>query len=218
MVPWRTMYLVPMGVATVVGPAVAGLPSPHCKVPLPEGKPIVPGAATRMHIRPYRPDDLDALGRITVEAFDGVSLDQNLEARFGLVNGHDWRWRKARQIEADVATYAEGVFVAEDEGRVVGFVTTQADAEAGIGRVPNMAVAADYRNRGLGRRLLAHALESFRRLGLSHARIETLEQNAVACHLYPACGFREIGRQVYYAIDLREAPLAPPGRGVGGEG
>src|SRR5262245_14004991 len=115
-----------------------------------------------MHIRTYRPGDLEALCRLTVAAFDGVSLDQNLEAQWGLIHGQDWRWRKARQIEDDVAVNHEGTFVAEVDGVVVGYVTTRVDQPAGIGQIPNLAVAADRRNQGLGRLLIERALAYFR--------------------------------------------------------
>lgn len=159
-----------------------------------------------MHIRRYRPGDLEALRRLTVDAFQGVSIDQNIEKQFGPINGHDWRWRKARQIDDDVAVHAEGVFVAEEGDEVVGYVTTRVDIEAGIGSIPNLVVAAGVRNSGLGRRLIEHALAYFRGLGLTHARIETLDQNPVGQHLYPSCGFREVARQIHYLMDLNSRP------------
>jgi hypothetical protein len=34
------------------------------------------------------------------------------------------------------------------------------------------------------------------------AKIETLEQNPIGRHLYPALGFREVARQIHFAMDL----------------
>ena len=34
------------------------------------------------------------------------------------------------------------------------------------------------------------------------AKIETLEQNTIGRHLYPSLGFREIARQIHYAMSL----------------
>ncbi len=155
-----------------------------------------------MHIRTYRPDDLDTLRRLTVEGFDGVSIDQNMEKRFGIINGHDWGWRKARHIDADVAVHPDGVFVAEADGRIAGYISTRLDRQAGIGLIPNMVVAEDFRGQGLGRRLIAHALEYFRSEGLTHAKIETLDQNSIGQHLYPSCGFVEVARQIHYVMAL----------------
>ena len=156
-----------------------------------------------MHIRPYRREDLPALKAITVAAFDGVSIDQGIENEFGLVNGHDWRWRKARHLDEDAAREPGGIFVAEHDGQPIGYITTWQDRAAGIGHIPNIAIAAEFRGHGLGRQLIEHALDHFRQSGLSHAKIETLVQNEVGNHLYRSLGFREVARQIHFVADLR---------------
>jgi ribosomal protein S18 acetylase RimI-like enzyme len=153
-------------------------------------------------IRPFRPDDLPTLKAITVEAFDGVSIDQGIEREFGPVSGHDWRWRKARHLDDDAAREPAGIFVAEEAGQIIGYITTWQDREAGIGHIPNLAIAASFRGQGLGRQLIEHALAHFRRCGLSHAKIETLVQNEVGNHLYRSLGFREVARQIHFVADL----------------
>jgi hypothetical protein len=42
----------------------------------------------------------------------------------------------------------------------------------------------------------------FRIEGMTLAQIETLEQNAIGQHLFPAVGFREVARKIYYALPL----------------
>lgn len=153
-------------------------------------------------IRKYVPSDLDDLKRITVEAFSGVSIDRAIENAFGPIEGHDWRWRKARHIDDDVGRDPDGVFVAEEEGRVVGYITTWIDPAAGMGFIPNLAVDEHLRGQGLGRRLIEHALDHFRAQGIGYARIETLAHNAVGQHLYPDCGFQEVARQIHYCRKL----------------
>lgn len=153
-------------------------------------------------LRSFRPGDLEPIKQLTVQAFAGVTLEQNIEEKLGLLGGHDWRWRKARHLDEDVAANAAGVFVAEAQGRVVGYITTRIDREAGKGRIPNLAVATDYRGRGLGRELIECALDYFRKEGLTYAVIETMAQNAAGNHVYPACGFVEVARQVHFARQL----------------
>ena len=46
-----------------------------------------------MTIRPYRDGDLEPIQRITVESFEGVSIDRNVEAHFGKVAGRTWQER-----------------------------------------------------------------------------------------------------------------------------
>jgi len=155
-----------------------------------------------MHIRLYQPSDLEELRRMTIEGFDGTAIDQNVEKSFGILAGHDWRWRKARHVNDDVEANPEGVFVAEENGHVLGYITTRIDREVSKGRIPNLAVDEQARGRGLGRRLIEHALEYFRREGMAYVMIETMANNAVGQHLYPSCGFVEVGRQIHYALKL----------------
>lgn len=157
-----------------------------------------------MHIRPYRADDLPRLKEITAEAFNGVSIDQNIEARFGIVAGHDWQWRKARHVEIDAKRDPAGIFVAEKDGQIVGYVSTWIDREAGIGHIPNLALTAAARGQGLGRKLLELALQRFRSEGVRYAKIETLEQNAIAQRLFPSLGFQEVARQIHYFMPLED--------------
>lgn len=155
-----------------------------------------------MRIRLYEPSDLERLTAITVEGFDGTAIDQLVENHLGLVHGHDWRFRKARQIEEDCRVNPSGTFVAEIDGLVVGYITTRIDREIGKGRIPNLAVDAKVQGKGIGRKLIEQALDYFRREGLSFAMIETMSNNPVGQHLYPACGFVELGRQIHFAVRL----------------
>lgn len=159
-------------------------------------------------IRPFQPTDLPVLRALTVEAFENVSIDRNIEDQFGVIADHDWRWRKARHVDQDVQRDPLGTFVAEQDGHVVGYISTWIDREAGMGNIPNLAVRADLRGQGLGRQLIQHALDHFRQQGIRYARIETLAQNPIGQHLYPACGFREVARQIHYCVDLAQTPEA----------
>ena len=157
-----------------------------------------------MHIRLYRTEDLPTLKEILVEAFDGVSIDQGMEREFGLINGHDWQWRKARHLDADVERDPQGIFVIEIDERIVGFISTWQDKQAGIGYIPNIVFVPEWRGKGLGRKLIQMALDRFREAGLTHARIETLVQNDVGNHLYTSIGFREMARQIHFAGELSQ--------------
>lgn len=155
-------------------------------------------------IRPYRESDRSALRDLTVAAFDGVSIDHNIDRTLGPVAGRDWRWRKARAIDEDIDATGAEVAVAEDAGTgaVVGYISLRHDREARVGWIPNLAVDSGLRGQGLGRRLIEHALARFRAEGMTVARIETLEQNPIGRHLYPSAGFVQVARQIHFAIAL----------------
>ena len=153
-------------------------------------------------IRPFRPDDLEAIKAITIEGFEGVSVEHGIELQFGEIAGHDWRWRKARHVDDDVKEHASGIFVVEVDGEILGYISTRLDPEAGKGRIPNLAVAASARGQGIGRKLIGHALDYFRTEGMGVAVIETMASNPIGQSLYPSCGFEEVGCQIHYAAKL----------------
>jgi ribosomal protein S18 acetylase RimI-like enzyme len=164
-------------------------------------------------IRPYRESDRATIRALTVAAFEGVSIDHNIDHRLGPLAGRDWRWRKSRDIDRDIDSRGAELAVAEDDrdGAVVGYVTMQCDAETRIGWINNLVVAAGVRGQGLGRRLIEHALGYFRAAGMTVAKIETLEQNPIGRHLYPAAGFLEVARQIHFAMPLTDRPAHEPG-------
>jgi ribosomal protein S18 acetylase RimI-like enzyme len=160
-------------------------------------------------VRKFRPADAARLKDITVTCFDGVSIDQGIERLFGEVAGHDWKWRKAADIQRDVDANPDGIFVWEEAGVVAGYITTRVDHESGIGWIPNIATDPAYQGQGIGRALMAAALDYLRSEGMRLAKIETLQQNAIGQAFYPSVGFREITRQIHYALDLTGRQARP---------
>jgi len=161
-----------------------------------------------INIRPYRDSDLPHIQDLTVDAFEPVCIDRNIEDQFGVIGQRDWAWRKARHLALDAEREPAGIHVAEDGDSIVGYITTWSDHEAGIGNIPNLAVDRNYRGQGLGRQLIAFALDTFEAAGLTHARIETLDQNNVGQKLYPSMGFREVARQIHYCMDLSDRQVS----------
>ncbi len=157
---------------------------------------------SKVEIRPYHAADLPALHEITMEAFDGVSIDQIIERRYGLLGDSDWKTRKAGHIDDDVRRDVDGMFVAEQDGQIVGYITTWRDVVAGIGHIPNLAVREGYRGKGIGRQMIQHGLDFFEATGMTHARIETLAHNEAGDHLYRSMGFTEITRQIHFVRAL----------------
>ena len=155
-----------------------------------------------MIIRLFQAADLQELHRITIEGFEGIAIDQNVENQLGILSGHDWRWRKARHVDEDCENNPKGVFVAEERGKILGYISTRLDRESCKGRIPNLAVDKGARGRGVGRKLIEHAVQYCRREGMTFVMIETMVNNPVGQHLYPSCGFVEVGRQIHYAMKL----------------
>ena len=153
-------------------------------------------------VRRYHRSDRSAVLTITQESFGGVCIEANIEKKFGLIAGSSWQERKRDGIDYDLRRHARQAFVAEVDGKVVGYVSTRLYPGILVGHIANVAVSPEYQGQGIGKKLLAAALDHFRREGMRHARIETLEQNEKGCRLYPAFGFKEVARQIYYFRDL----------------
>lgn len=158
-------------------------------------------------IRTYRPEDLEALREITVICFEGVSIDHNIEKKFGQFAPADWRVRKAKHVDDDVNANPEGVFVFEENGKVMGYISTRIDHESKIGQIPNLSVLPECRGKGAGSALMKAAFDYFEEQGMVVAKIETLDQNEIGKYFYPRSGFIEVARQIHYAMPLKDRKL-----------
>ncbi len=139
--------------------------------------------------------------RIAAESFAGLCLDENIEKRFGRVGGR-WQEHKKDSVAYDLSSSTSCTFVALVGGEVVGFICSRLYGSRSVGHVANMAVAPEFQGRGIGKALMRAALDHFRGQGMRYARIETLEQNEKGLRFYPSVGFEEIGRQVFYFMEL----------------
>ena len=135
-------------------------------------------------IRNYKPSDLQTLRQITAICFEKVSIDKNIEDRFGRIGDMGWEERKMSHIDDDAAANPDGLFVAEVEAEIAGYITTRLNHSTRIGGIPNLAVLPQFQRRGIGRRLIEKALAYLQAEGMLYARIETLEQNPIGTSFY----------------------------------
>jgi ribosomal-protein-alanine N-acetyltransferase len=106
-------------------------------------------------------------------------------------------------------------FVAQESGRIVGYVMARISGQEG--EILDLAVVPEKRRRGIGRSLLATVREALQSGGVREMYLEVRESNRPAIELYRAQGFRPVGlRPRYYrnppedALVLRAA-IAPCG-------
>jgi aminoglycoside 6'-N-acetyltransferase I len=111
----------------------------------------------------------------------------------------------ALETELPSLTYAG--FVAEEEGRLIGFaevaVRNYAEgADGPAGYLEGIWVEPDRRRQGVARVLLAAAEEWTRQQGLSHFGSDALLDNEVSHAWHKAAGFAEVERLVVFGKPL----------------
>ncbi len=158
-----------------------------------------------MTIRAYEERDRQRLHEITAGSFRDASVHGKIEGVYGKLRGTTWAERKEPEINADINGEPEGVFVAEVDGEVVGYITTTTDQTSGMGRIPNLAVDPSCQGQGIGKALINAAMDRFRETGMEYAKIETLATNEAGGGLYPQAGFKEVVRQIHYVMKMEDA-------------
>ncbi len=139
-------------------------------------------------IRPARPEDADAIGRITVASWRS--------AYAGLLpEGHLAGMSVRQQVEQARGAIGSGraVLVAEADGLVVGFCTVGRCRTKGLadGEVETLYVLDDFRDRGLGRGLLVAGAERMSVLGCRSLVVWVLSGNG-ARWFYERMGGRAV--------------------------
>ncbi len=132
-------------------------------------------------VRRARPADLPVLAAMERRVFPAPWSEEDLRASLGNES-----------------------FVAVRNDAVVGYVLGRVAAPEG--EIVNLAVDPAHRRRGVGRRLLAHALTALGRAGARVVFLEVRESNRAARALYARVGFREVGRRPsYYRAPAEDA-------------
>ena len=95
--------------------------------------------------------------------------------------------------------------VAEEDGRVIGYVGSQSvPPEADV---MNLAVAPDCRKKGIGRALMTALIAQLRSRGVTALFLEVRVGNLPAQSLYQSLGFVEVGRRPKYYVNPIEDAL-----------
>jgi ribosomal protein S18 acetylase RimI-like enzyme len=137
-------------------------------------------------------EDIEELANIYLEGYAGLE-EYSYTHREDVLAYLNWLFRR------DVA----GVFVAEVDGKKVGFVAADGNwfsKREGkvVGAIHELVVLPEYRNRGIGKKLLEKALEYFKERGLPLAELWVGDENIRAIEFYKKHGFEERDRFNYW--------------------
>ena len=113
-------------------------------------------------------------------------------------------WSEASFREALTSPWSFGL-VAETRRAPAGYLIGR--EVAGTGEVLNLAVAPEFRRRGIGGALLDAGLAALRRRKVDEVFLEVRESNILAQALYVGHGFRPVGQRAAYYRNPREDAL-----------
>ena len=114
-------------------------------------------------------------------------------------------WRNTRRQIRRAFQEAAFVVGAFQEGRLVGFQISTAGALAG--HLARLAVDPEARGRGIGKALVADALDRFQRQGMVRVSVNTQRDNPASLEIYRQFGFvLQEGSFPVYAYPVRDEP------------
>lgn len=139
-------------------------------------------------------DDRAAIERLVLDAFEPITWQKKLDARFGPLNGCDWqsRWknRLAKIFESQI------VLVGEVGGEIAAVATGTLDEGAALGFIDVLAVGSGLQGKGLGREMLRGMIAHYQALGCQYVNLDCLTDNDAGNALYASEGFEEVARHI----------------------
>ena len=142
-----------------------------------------------LSIRPARPDDAAALAELAASV--------GREPGGWLLNTEGWRSAadERRYLRALKRHPDAAVFVADDDGAIVGRLSIARDPHQASRHVADLGlmVAQGHRRRGIGRALLEQAVVWAREAGVIKLELHVFPWNEAAIQLYDRFGFEREG-------------------------
>lgn len=110
-----------------------------------------------------------------------------------------------RSVASELVNPLSLWLVCEEDGEVLGYVGSQ--TVLGETDMMNVAVAPEYRRRGIGESLIAQLVQKLKEQGSHCLSLEVRASNAPAVGLYEKLGFGVAGRRPNYYRNPREDAL-----------
>jgi ribosomal protein S18 acetylase RimI-like enzyme len=157
-------------------------------------------------IREYEPEDLATIMDIGNRAWREIYA--MFRERFGdelhAILVPDETRCKGQQIKAHCEQHPEWVYVCEQGGRIVGFVTFRLHHDTKIGVIGNNAVDPDCGLKGIGQEMYRAVRDHFRAEGMIYAKVHTGldDAHARARRAYERAGFDIRHENVDYYMRL----------------
>ena len=110
-----------------------------------------------------------------------------------------------KSIASEIANPLSCWLVAEEQGRIAGYVGSQSVLDAAD--MMNIAVDPDFRRQGIGEQLIVALMEQLRKKNVIALLLEVRVSNTPAIALYEKLGFEQVGRRPRYYHNPKEDAL-----------
>jgi ribosomal protein S18 acetylase RimI-like enzyme len=147
-----------------------------------------------LSLRLATPADHAALEQLVLESFEPITWQRPLDAKFGALNGRDWRNRWRSRLKNIFASQI--VLIGDCDGQPAAIATATMDREAALAFIDVLAIGKGFQGRGLGREMLRGTLAHLQALGCHYVHLDCLTTNEVGNALYQAEGFEEVARHI----------------------
>lgn len=108
-------------------------------------------------------------------------------------------------VRSELSNPLSDWLVAEEDGKLIGYVGSQSvPPEADV---MNLAVAPEWRKKGVGRALMTALIAQLHSRGITALFLEVRISNLPAQNLYRCLGFMEVGRRPKYYVNPTEDAL-----------
>jgi ribosomal protein S18 acetylase RimI-like enzyme len=158
-------------------------------------------------IRPAAVEDVSSIVRVRLGAITEQEIKGFSALEFALYSSIEKlriNWDKGNRLRDGFE-----VFVAEAEGKLVGFIAFK--MERNCGYIDNIVVAKERQRQGIGRKLVAHVEMSAKSQGIDQIITDTTE-NADGTpwrsyNFWIKLGYKDTGERLPTKYDFKEIPL-----------
>jgi len=164
----------------------------------------VPG---KVKIRPYQPSDDGRLIEITQLAWPEVTIWKQMEDMYGVRTSKPWGYYKVTPLLASAKASPDRFFVAELDGKVVGYAMFAIDSDSKVGTVLDNAVDPACQGCGIGSALHRQVLLAIKDAGMEIIKVGTGVHQTAARKMYEKHGFREVFHEIIYLMHVEEAKI-----------
>ncbi|MEO8612581.1 MAG: GNAT family N-acetyltransferase [Chloroflexota bacterium] len=147
----------------------------------------IPSTAEGISVRPVREDEAKSIGGLAARAFQDYGGHYHADSRLDRADC-DAVYQSWAQRSCESRAVADGVLVAELDGKIVGFTTLKI-RNPDEGEVPLYGVDPSIQGQGIGRALISGALRWFEAQNVAKMLISTQVTNVASQKVWVRLGF-----------------------------